>query len=118
MMPAGKHCVFFAVADFDTDGDLDFAVTHWTEDFASVFLNNGKGTFPPKTDYKTGLGNYGVLAFDANGDGHVDLVTANYRHRSTSLLAGKGDGTFAKAVTVMRSFKSTASGFAVDPPSR
>ncbi len=118
LMPAGKHCVFFAVADFDTDGDLDFAVTHWTEDFASVFLNNGKGTFPPKTDYKTGLGNYGVLAFDANGDGHVDLVTANYRHRSTSLLAGKGDGTFAKAVTVMRSFKSTASGFAVDPPSR
>ena len=83
-----------------------------------MFLNDGKGKFPPRTDYKTGLGNYGVLAFDANGDGHVDLVTANYRHRSTSLLAGKGDGTFAKAVTVMRSFKLTTEGFSQDRSSR
>ncbi len=118
LMPAGKHCVFFAVADFDSDGDLDFAVTHWTEDFASVFLNDGKGQFPNRTDIKTALGNYGVLAFDANGDGHVDLVTANYRHRSYSLLAGHGDGTFAKAVTTMRSFQATPSGFALQPTAR
>lgn len=118
LMPAGKHCVFFAVADFDSDGDLDFAVTHWTEDFASVFLNTGNGQFPNKTDIKTALGNYGVLAFDANGDGHVDLVTANYRHRSFTLLAGHGDGTFAKAVTTMRSFQATPSGFRLQSSTR
>jgi hypothetical protein len=118
LMPGGKHCVFFAVGDFDKDSDLDFAVTHWTEDFLSVFLNDGRGHFSPRTDYKTGLGNYGVLACDANGDGRLDLVTANYRHRSTSLLAGRDDGTFAPAVTTRRSFRQTADGFVLERQSR
>ena len=59
-----------------------------------------------------------MLAFDANGDGHVDLVTANYRHRSFTLLAGHGDGTFAKAVTTMRSFQATPSGFRLQSSTR
>ena len=117
-MPAGKHCVFFAIADFDADQDLDFAITHWTEDFASVFLNDGTGHFPDRTDLKTGLGNYGVVAFDANGDGHVDVITANYRHRSTSLLVGRGDGPFAGAVTTTRSFRSTPTGLVRESSSR
>ena len=68
-MDGGKHCVFFAVGDFDRDSDLDFAVTHWTEDFATVFVNDGSGNFPSPATYKTGLGNYGVVTLDANGDG-------------------------------------------------
>jgi len=111
LMNGGKHCVFFAVGDFDRDDDLDFAVTHWTEDFVSVFLNDGRGHFPPPTDYKTASGNYGVVTFDANGDGRLDLLTANYRHHSTSLLAGRGDGTFKPAVTIRRSYRQTADGF-------
>ena len=114
LMEGGKHCVFFAVGDFDRDSDQDFAVTHWTEDFVSVFLNDGQGRFAPRTDYPTALGNYGVVTFDANGDGLLDLVTANYRHRSTSLLVGRGDGQFEPAATTRRSFRETAAGFILE----
>ena len=87
------------MGDFDGDGDVDFVITHWTEDFTSAFLHDGNGTFGPRKDYKTGLGNYGVDVADLNNDGHLDVVTANYRERSLSLLSGNGDGTFKKAVT-------------------
>ena len=116
LMEGGKHCVFFAVGDFDRDNDLDFAVTHWTEDFATIFLNAGSGGFPSPANYKTGLGNYGGVTFDADGDGVLDLVTANYRHRSISLLVGRGDGTFKPAVTTMRGFQQLPDGFAHEQP--
>jgi len=115
-MEGGKHCVFFAVGDFDRDDDLDFAVTHWTEDFVSVFLNDGRGHFPPRSDYTTALGNYRVVAFDANGDNTLDLVTANYRHRSISVMIGRGNGTFKPAVTLRRSFQQIVGGFVHERP--
>ena len=113
-MEGGKHCVFFAVGDFDRDDDLDFAVTHWTEDFVSVFLNNGRGRFAARTDYPTALGNYGVVTFDTNGDGLLDLVTANYRHHSISLLRGRGNGKFDQATTLRRSFREIHDGFVLE----
>jgi len=70
------------------------AAPHRIEDFASVFLNRGDGTFADRTDHRTGLGNYGVDVADLDGDGHPDIVTANYRDRSMSILLGTGDGDF------------------------
>ena len=95
----GKNGAFLAVADFDSDADIDFVITHWTEDSASVFLNDGDGTFGPRSDYRTGLRNYGVAAADLNGDRHPDIVTANYQERSISVLFGVGDGSFKSAQT-------------------
>ena len=51
----------------------------------------------PKTDYTTGNGNYGVDVIDADQDGNLDVVTANFRDRTLALLRGKGDGTFYPA---------------------
>jgi hypothetical protein len=37
---------------------------------------------------------------DLNGDGNLDLVTANSGARSASVLLGRNDGTFARKVDV------------------
>jgi len=37
---------------------------------------------------------------DVNGDGNVDVVAANLEHGTVSILLGKGNGTFAPAMTV------------------
>jgi len=62
-------------------------------------LNDGSGTFAARTDYKTGLRNYGVATADLNQDGYLDIVTANYQERSMSVLIGIGNGQFAESVT-------------------
>jgi hypothetical protein len=38
-----------------------------------------------------------VVTADVNGDGKLDLITANYASQSVSVLLGKGDGTFQAA---------------------
>ena len=41
-----------------------------------------------------------IVGGDFNGDGRLDLVTANATGSSLSLFTGNGDGTFAPAVTI------------------
>ena len=71
----------------------------------SIFLNKGKGEFAPRKEYKTALGNYGVTIFDSDGDGSLDIVTANFMARSISILKGRGDGTFDPANTIPNGFQ-------------
>jgi FG-GAP-like repeat len=42
----------------------------------------------------TGTGPYGIAVADLNGDGHLDVVTANSSSNTVSILYGHGDGTF------------------------
>lgn len=37
---------------------------------------------------------------DVNGDGHLDLLFANYQGDSLSILLGQGGGTFAGAIAL------------------
>jgi hypothetical protein len=74
----------------------------------SVLLGNGDGTFQPAVEYATGAGPWALAVGDFNGDGHLDVVTANDGAETVSLLLGKGDGTFKPSLSYKTGGKSVA----------
>ncbi len=87
-------------ADVNGDGRDDLISTVYDPDnpsagsFVSVQLGNGDGTFQPGVEYTVGQDPIAVAVGDFNGDGHLDIVTANYFDGTISVLLGNGDGTF------------------------
>ncbi len=93
-----------AVADVDGDGDLDFVATTYDPDFdinrVSVWRNDGTGTFSNIADYNVGRDPRNVAIGDIDGDGDLDLVTANRGSNSVGVFLNNGDGTFSAPAPV------------------
>ncbi|HZU99959.1 MAG TPA: VCBS repeat-containing protein, partial [Planctomycetota bacterium] len=89
-----------AIADVNGDGKPDIVVASEATGI-TVFLGNGDGTFKTQVPWPVGAaGSYpvSVAIADLNGDGKLDLVTANYDENKIAVLLGVGDGTFEPAV--------------------
>jgi Ca2+-binding RTX toxin-like protein len=94
-----------AVGDVNGDGFLDIVVTNRKTNNVSVLLNDGTGHFGAATLYDTGVKRSGkfptaVKLGDMNGDGNLDIVTANSntgKNGSISILLGTGTGSFGTA---------------------
>lgn len=68
---------------------------------------------PPDLFYKynvipVGQGPSSLLSIDLNRDGDIDIVTANAKNSTLSILYGKGNGTFAHPVTLAVAAEPTA----------
>jgi tetratricopeptide (TPR) repeat protein len=64
-----------AVLDFDHDGWMDLAYTHWGPPDWSLWRNQaGKSFEPVKLPESNWVRAYGVAAFDYDNDGWIDLV--------------------------------------------
>jgi len=92
-----------AVGDFNGDGKLDLAVanaysTNINSGTISLLLGNGDGTFQSQVEYGTGGAPFSTAVGDFNGDGKLDVATANPNNNTVSVLLGNGDGTFRAAV--------------------
>jgi len=94
--PAGDHSpAHVRVADFNADGRPDLAVTDGRgASGVSVLIGRGDGTFLPRSQYPAGDGPYSLAIGDLDGDGHLDMATANIWSNDVSVLLGRGDGTF------------------------
>ena len=78
----GTNPVSITLADLNSDGKLDIAVTNITSDSISVLLNTtapGAATpsFSARQDFATGDGPLSITATDLNGDGKLDVVVAD-----------------------------------------
>ncbi len=87
--PVGLNPRFAATADVDGDGNLDFVAANHNSAGITVYQNRAVGTnltFSPRVNFQTGGTPYTVAIGDLDGDGRLDLVTANAGGSSLSLL--------------------------------
>jgi hypothetical protein len=90
-----------AAADLDGDGRLDLVSANEGSDDLSLLRGNGDGTFAPAMSLVPGpltLEPQSVIVVDENGDGALDLVSANELSNDVAVRLGRGDGTFALPV--------------------
>jgi hypothetical protein len=96
-----------AVGDYDNDGYLDIFVTAVADGEASLYRNNGDGTFATDTRSRElrqalrGVTGLDAEFFDFDNDGALDLVVAGSaaaaNGRGVVLLHNRGNGRFHEA---------------------
>lgn len=106
--PVNEAPVAIAVGDLDGDGALDIVTADSTADTVSILLGiAGGGTFELAESIsvtvagsakggQTGVGRdpTDIEVVDVDGDGHLDIVTANNDSKDVSVLLNDGNATF------------------------
>ncbi len=89
------------VADVNHDGFTDVIClgSGATGNAVSIYTNNGTGAFTLASSATTGSTPYAVASADINGDGHLDLITANQGNNTMTILTNNGSGGFALALS-------------------
>jgi len=91
-----------AVGDLNSDGRLDIVAANEDSSTVSVVLNPSGDTFGPSvpfTRYTTGAAPNSVALGDLDGDGDLDMVTADFDGHTVSVFFNQGDGTFESPTT-------------------
>lgn len=100
-------CVIAADVNGDGNVDLICANSGVSPSFSgtlSVLTNNGSGSFALATTLSAGGGAQSVVAADINGDGRLDLASANYFGSTLSVLTNSL--TFLPRLTLKNSTNS------------
>jgi len=99
-----NRTVFLWTDDIDLDGAIDIVVLQWdgsaetpseSPALMTPFYGTGTGDFKQGAFAYIGLHPRGGASADFNGDGIIDLVTANLMSADLTLLLGQGDRTWA-----------------------
>jgi hypothetical protein len=96
----GNAPAWVTTADVNGDGKADLISANVTDNTLTVLTNNGCGSFVISGTYKVSngpVGPMGVTAADVNGDGKVDLISANGDDNTLTVLTNNGSGGFVVA---------------------
>jgi hypothetical protein len=114
--PGNSSPFAVALSDVNGDGRLDIVATNTNSADVGVLLGQTGGTFGVAIAYPAGGltpkgerdGPSGLELGDVNGDGRLDIVTANPNSNRVMLLLGQAGGTFAAATTYPSGGERTA----------
>ena len=88
-----------ALGDINGDGALDIVAANNVSNDVTVLAGNGGGGFIPVAGSPFTVGSFpfpvSIALGDINGDGALDIVTANRESSDVTVLAGDGGGGFA-----------------------
>lgn len=95
----GRDPMHVEIADLDTDGHLDLAAVV-RDEFGGgalvVLHGTGTASFPERVEHPVGRGAWWVESGDLDGDGDLDLATADNSDSTISLLLGNDQGGFTQ----------------------
>jgi len=102
---AGASPISVTLGDVNGDGRLDIITANYGGNSTSVLLGNGDGTFAATTTFSTGMATSprSVALGDVNGDGRLDIITANRNTSTTSVLLGTGGSAITATFTTQPS---------------
>lgn len=89
-----------SVGDVDNDGDLDIVTADYSSNEISVLYNDGAGSFMNVTNFPTGIAGASPTSItlgDFDGDGDLDLATANNGVDNISVMLNNGVGNYSAA---------------------
>ena len=91
--------VGIAVADINGDNKPDLITAHFSSSTVEVLLGTGAGGFGSITTFSAGSSSNpdDLAVADVNGDGKLDIVTANGSGLGAGVLLGTGTGSFGPA---------------------
>jgi hypothetical protein len=96
----GSQPISVTAIDFDSDGDMDLAVSRNTAaDNVALLENNGDGTFQAPVYLTADQGPATIRAAMLNGDIYPDLVTVNMLNNTVTVFLNSMSGTFSAATT-------------------
>ncbi len=95
----GAQPVAVAVGDLNGDGKLDVVTANNGDNTITVLLGDGSGGFDmaTATPFAVGANPAWLAVADLNGDGELDIVTANAGDNTVTELLGNGTGAFGTA---------------------
>ena len=84
----GSNAQVIALGDINGDTKLDLVTANSNSNSVGVLLGNGNGTFQAAAASPTGSGGFpvGLVVADLNGDGKLDMATANNVGKSVAVL--------------------------------
>jgi hypothetical protein len=98
----GPNCVI--AADVNGDGHVDLICANaglvFDGNTLTVLTNNGFGVFGSNATLTVGSQPVSVIAADVNGDGRVDLISANSGDNTLTVLTNNGFGGFGYNATL------------------